>query len=352
VLPPLVRARMNATDLTLTDSYWQGSGGRGDITITVRNAGTAPASAQLTFTLPAGVRDAGSGCAAEADGGRSCTATVSGDGTWRLRVPVTVDPDAWRRAPLRGAASVTLSTLAGSVRDSASTGFSVALPPGPPASAVSVSAADVQLAADTGAGSLPVRVANTGQVPAATAVELRAPDGVQLAAPADCTGQRQVTPQVVRCDLGRLDPGQSRTVTFPLTLGAALRGAAAAPGAVTLTGAAHAFATPTGQDTAESHATYRIAVAATGTSPGASASASASASATTPPATPELEPRAAFPAVGGGTDRPSRASLSGRRLAVLPIVGTVVGLVTVFGALGVLSLRRRLRDDPGHPATE
>jgi hypothetical protein len=344
--PPvsLPGVRVNASDLVLTDSYWQGSGGRGDITITVRNTGTGLGSTEVTFTLPTGVRDAGSGCAAAGAGRHTCASSVAVGAVWRLRVPVTVDADAWRRAPLRGTATAT-ATVAGNVgavdRDSA--GFAVVLPPGPPTASVALSVQDLSLPANATAGALSVRLANTGPVPANAVLELLTPDGVEVTGfPAECAGRERLTASRQRCDLGRVEPGQARALRFELTVSPAARSDAA--GGTTLTGGVHAYATPVGQDTAATQAAYRIVLAAARPS----ASPSAGASQTAAP----LEHKAAYPAGGGAPEPLSRTEILGRRLAVLPIVGTVVGLVVVVGAVVVLSIRRRLRDDPAPPVVE
>src|SRR6266545_676869 len=123
--PPAPGVKINAADVTLGPSYWQGSVTKGAMTVQVTNTGDSAELVTLTYTLPPGVHDTGPAC--------PCTATLKAGDVWTVNVVLAVDPDAWRRAPLAGTA-VAAATVVGradlGARDQ--DGYSIMLPPGPP----------------------------------------------------------------------------------------------------------------------------------------------------------------------------------------------------------------------------
>lgn len=333
--PPAPGVQVAASDLALGDGYWSGEATTGTITIEVRNSGEGTEDVLVTYALPAGVHQTGvsTGCAGTADG-YACVLGV-GDGA-TVAVGVAVDAGAWRQAPLNGRAYARASIVGQpSPVVTGQTGFSVILPPGPPAQGVALSAGDVRLPATGPAvqtGPLQVRLADTGATAGTGAVEVVTPEGVEVAAfPAACVSHRRIAAHRDRCEVGRIDAGQDMRLTFTLSVGAQAR--AEAP----LSGAVYGYLTPYGQDTAVMQACYRVLVAS-----GPSAPASPGAWVPTTP----------VPAAGAGGQGPGRRpgqvlsdTLMSRQLSALPIIGAVVGLVTAAGLLTVLSLRRRLRDE-------
>jgi hypothetical protein len=329
---PVLGVQIVASDLSLDNEYWQGSGGHGAIRFTVTNTGDASQWTVISYTLPAGVH-AASECA--------CSAAVPAGQGWTTSVAVSVDPDAWRHAPLVGSATATSVYITRPDIPAAgdTDGFSILLPPGPPIPGIVLTAADVVLGAQRPTGletaRLGVRLVNSGSAPADGAVEVTTPEGVDIVTfPTDCASHRMVEGHRQRCELGKLPAGQARALTFGLSLTASAR--ANAP----LSGAVHAFLTPTGQNTAEVQTIYRVLVGGAGTAPTAVASGDV--------------PDSASQAAGGGADGPPvgtgpehviRDNFLSDPIAVLPVVGLVVGLAAIVGLFVVLSLRRRLQDD-------
>ena len=197
-------------------------------TVTVADTGTAIESVTLDYTLPAGVRLAGAtGCPIMCALGPGATATVA--------LHLVVDPTAWRTAPLRATVSAH-AMVAGRPElpaASATATFTVLLPPGPPSPRVSLAAADLALPAGDGTAALTVRIGNTGPVPAQAALGVVTPDGTQVAAvPADCLASRRLGAHTDRCDVGRLDPGQRKALSFTLAVSPAALAQAPLSGAV------------------------------------------------------------------------------------------------------------------------
>lgn len=324
---PVAGVRLQASDLTLGDGYWRGTATGGDVTIAVTNT-ASPAVAEdvmLTFTLPAGVSQARAASTAGcAGGGRSYSCGLGPGGSASVVLHLAVDAGAWRSAPLHGTA-VAQAAIAGRPDlpvGTAHAGYTVILPPGPPVPGVRLSAADLAVGpADRERGRLSVRLANLGAVWTSGALELVTPEGVDVVGfPSDCTSHRRVGGGRDRCELGRLDPGVERVLVFTVAVSA--EALAQAP----LTGAVHAFLTPEGQDTVIVQAAYRIVPAG-----------SPAVSGTTPSA-----------AGGGGRANhpvpPIADSLISHQLSAGSLIGGLVTLVALAGALFVLSLRRRMRD--------
>jgi len=158
---PILGVKIDAGDLSLDSTYWQGNGGSGAIPIAVKNTGDHTESITISYSLPPGVRETVP-CA--------CTNTVDAGAAWMATIRVSVDPEAWRRAPLSGTAAAVASIASrpdlAPVRDQ--DGFSIILPPGPPTPGVSLNASDlvlpVQPARKPEVVGLSVRLANTGQI--------------------------------------------------------------------------------------------------------------------------------------------------------------------------------------------
>jgi hypothetical protein len=339
---PLAGIAVRTGDLALGGGYWSGAANTGDITISVTNTGQAREDASVTYTLPNGVRQ--TGVSTTCNGSGQTYACVLGIGkSTEITVHLAVDPTAWRTAPLHGSVAAR-----GSIKGRpdlppayAQGGFSVVLPPGPPTPGITLTAVDLTLPAqpsENEVAQLTVRFANTGSVPATAALDVVTPEGTDLAAvPPDCTSRRRVATHRDRCDLGKLDAGRDRTLTFTLSVSPA--GRAQAP----LSGAVYGYLTPSGQDTATVQTGYRITVSSDpGQLPAATAVPGASGTNLAAPAV-----RAEPPV------RPAGQPLTSRPLSVLSIIGSIVGLMALAGVFAVLSLRRRMRDDllppPGDP---
>src|SRR6266540_696098 len=201
--PPAPGVKINAADVTLGPSYWQGSVTKGAMTVQVTNTGDSAELVTLTYTLPPGVHDTGPAC--------PCTATLKAGDVWTVNVVLAVG-----RADL-------------GARDQ--DGYSIMLPPGPPVPGVSLTASDLFLAAVPPARSeiatLTVKLANTGSVPVVAAIELITPDGVNVASfPTACQSRRRIAAHRERCELGRVDAGTGRSLTFNLSISALARGEA------------------------------------------------------------------------------------------------------------------------------
>jgi hypothetical protein len=332
--PPAPGVQVAASDLAVGETYWRGGGATGTITIEVTNSGEAAEDILVTYALPPGVHQSGvtTGCAA-AGGGYTCGLSVGEHAS--VAVAVAVDPTAWRQAPLNGKAFAQASIVGQpSPVATGQTGFTVLLPPGPPAQGVSLSAGDVRLPTAAPAhetAPLAVRLGNAGTAAATAAVELVTPEGIEVATfPAGCGSHRRVGAHRERCEVGRIDAGQNVQLTFTLSIGGQARAEAPTSGAV------YAYLTPYGQDTVVVQTSYRVVVAS-GPVPSATASPA--------PSTPA-------PAGGAGGQAPGRRpaqvltdTLISRQLSALPIVAGVVGLVGIVGLFTVLSLRRRLQDE-------
>jgi hypothetical protein len=312
VKPP-VPARgisVHADNFVIDGSYWAGGGGAGAIAITVTSSAATSQVAKITYILPAGVEAIGCACV---------NPDLKPRGRWRTELRLTVDPDAWRHAPLVSTVTV---TVPGS---SATDEFLTVLPPGPPTPGVRLAVADLSLiAADPTTavgGYLMVRFGNTGTSPANGAIEVVTPAGVEITAVGpECRSQRLLAPDRARCELGMIDPGADHTLTFALSIKPSAQ--AASP----LDGSVFGYFTPVGQNTATVQAAYRISVSPAG----------------------QAAPLAAAddPVVAGGDDGGGIAiDLSSRRLEALPVILIVVGLVLASIFVALVSLRRRLRDD-------
>jgi hypothetical protein len=333
--PPNPGVKVVAGDVSLDNSYWQGSGGRGGMGITVTNLVDTAESVTVSPSLPAGVHLVGS-CA--------CTKTVGPNGVWTFSLTVSVDPDAWRH-PLSGSVSAVASIPPQpDARDQ--DGFSVLLTPGPPVPGVSLNANNLVLPAQPArspeTGQLGVRLANTGTVPATAAVEVFTPSGVDVYSfPSACVSHRHVASHRDRCELGQLTAGRDVSLSFGLSISTLARGEAP------LSGAVHAFLTPSGQDTAEIQTSFRVLV---GTSPDQSAAPGESASASPAGASDPAFVAGGFVATEptGTTNAPGHGGSSTAPL----IIGLVVAMLAVIGAFTFVSLRRRLQDQDETPVPE
>jgi hypothetical protein len=339
--PPPPAVRIDASDLALGPWYWQGPGAHGTVVVKVTNTsvpGAPSESVTLTYTLPPGVHDIGLGC--------PCTNTLAPNDVWTVNLDLSVDPDAWRRAPLTGTVAAVATSPSGlTARDQH--GYSVILPPGPPTPGVSLIASDLLLPAvpprRMETAPLNVRLANTGTVPVTTAIELITPDGVAISSfPGACQSHRRIAAHRERCELGRVDSGTDRSLAFTLSISPLARGEAP------LSGAVHGYLTPSGQDTVEVQTGYRIVVPPV---PGQPASATPSGAPASESATPVGGDGAGEQGGTVAAGGPANEGPNNRGIPLAPVAGLLVGLFAVIGLFVVLSLRRRMQGEPAMART-
>ncbi|MBT8227559.1 MAG: hypothetical protein KJO75_18975 [Dactylosporangium sp.] len=324
---------VTAADVGLGPEYWQGPT-QGDLVVTVRPTGPAPADVAGTIFLPTGIRllsgTGTEGCALASGSTYTC-ALGQDTAPGQIALRVEVDADAWRFAPLVGNVTATLGSATD--RDS----FVVALPPGPPAPGVTLAVDDLAVPAPPhnldSQQPLLVRLDHANPAPVSAALELVTPRGVDiLQIPAICGDHRRINGSRDRCELGHVLAGQEIQLTFDVLISA--QATAEAP----LNGAVFVYVTPEGQETAIFQVGYRIALAAPGSEP---ASVNAPGSASTLPSASERTP---IQPARGADDR-----LLGDRGSVLSLIGVALSAVAVAGVLVFASLRRRLRDEPEVP---
>jgi hypothetical protein len=327
VAPETTPIHVTAPDVEIEPGYWQAGPGAGaSVVIAVSNTGATPVDIRGAYTLPAGTRrttvTAADGCTTTPSQGLRCVLAPTATGTVTLKL--AVEADGWRKAPLTG--SVTIS--AGSATDTDS--YSLLLTPGPPTPGVGAAVDDITLplrpAGEPENALLATHLSNTGPTPAAGAVEVVTPAGVDLVTfPPACVTHRAVSANRDRCEVGVIEAGRELALVFGLQVTAAAR--VEAP----LAGAAYGFLAPTGRDALAVLAMYRLVISTTAPSPEPSDTAAGAAATTA--AAPDRS--VAVRSVG----------VFSRPLDTIAIVGSVVGLVALAGIIGVLSLRRRLQDD-------
>jgi len=335
---PVAGLVVGAADVSVGNGYWLGARERYGLLIALTNAGDAPATVSGAYTLPAGVRKvaaSGSGGCDDA-GGWLFGCTLAPGASGKVAVQVTVDADAWRRAPLAGSVAATAAVIGRSdITAGDQDQFAVTLPPGPPTPGIALSASDPTVSGTRGEGAeLSVVLRNTGAAPATGVVEVVTPTGVQVAAvPTRCVNHVKVSANRERCEIGQLEPGAEAALGFGLSVRGDTRDGP-------LTGAVHGSLTPPGQDTVSVQASYRIVFNPVAASASPDPSGEPEVASTGLPAARE------GPGLGP-QQRPVSNLADGvsRQLSVLPIVAAMVGLVAVLGVLVVLSLRRRMQDD-------
>lgn len=318
---PRLGVYVTTGDVRLSPSYWNTASTLTELRVEVANTGQTSGRFSLLYTLPSGVTDAGTaGCASA--GGRSylCTAWTAGAGDrWSMRIRLRVAGDAWKQMPLMGSVQVTASANGlGEVRDNE--GFAVLFPPGPPTAGISLVATEVNFPAADQPATLAVKLRNTGNATAAGEIEIVLPGGVAVGAPvANCSPAGPRT----RCALGRIRPGQSRTVNLPLT--ATIEAQRAAP----LSGAVFGELTAHGSPKRMQMSFLITAVESTGT-----------AAPVAPPTAGSPGPIGAFAPVAA-----ARGGLSGVEKTALALVVVSILLVVLALVLATTSLRRRLEDE-------
>jgi hypothetical protein len=337
VFIPVEGVRVTASDVELGAGYWDATATSGSFEVAVTNTGNVPEQIGGSVSVPSGVQvtgvSGGAGCASTGGQSFSC-ALAAGDPAGTLRVMVNVDPNAWRRAPLSGS----VTARAGSA--SSTDGFSIVFLTSRPVPGISLIAPNVVLpplpTPRPENVQLSVRLANTGAVWATGEIEIATPPGVDVVTfPANCLNRKRIAADRDRCAVARIEAGKDAVLVFGLAITAPAR--AAAP----LSGAVKGLLMPTGQDTIEVVATYRIMVAL---SPG---EVSPSAMASEEPSESPAGAGANGPSVRKGT-----RTLLSSQLSVVPIIGAVTGLVATVGLFVVLSLRRRLLEDGPSESSE
>jgi hypothetical protein len=301
--------------------------------INVANPGGGAGEVQGTYTLPAGVRRVGvtgaGGCAAQGPQGFRCT-FVAGASGGAVNVKVSVDPEAWRTAPLTG--SVVVSTGGVVTSD----GFAIVLPPGPPNPQIMTAVDNVNLEVHPTASpefaTLTVRVANALGAPAVGALDIVTPAPLDLVFyPTGCVGHHQLGAHRDRCELGTVQTGGETLLIFRLRVSPEAR--ADAP----MVGAVFGVLYPSAGNVLTAQASYRALLPSTDPRPAGETSAAGPAAPTPSGATP-----------GGPT--PSRVSaqqggIAGGPLNPVWIVGSILGLFVLIGVVVVVSLRRRFQSD-------
>ncbi|MBM0279444.1 hypothetical protein JM949_31575, partial [Micromonospora sp. STR1s_6] len=174
--------QVTTEDVTLTQAYWNTASTVATLQVTVRNTGTVAERIRLSYTLPAGLTDAGTkGCATAGGRAYRCGAWTAEAGArfstvLRLRVAGT----AWRQMPLGGSVQVVADGAGAPGEAVDDQGFAVLFPPGPPTPGIGLAADEVAFDISGGASSLTLRLDNTGAVDAAGRVEVVLPAGVSV----------------------------------------------------------------------------------------------------------------------------------------------------------------------------
>lgn len=314
-------------DVTLTEAYWNKASTAATLQVTVHNTGTTAQRIRLSYTLPAGLTDAGTkGCAAVGGGAYRCGAWSTEAGVrfstvLRLRVAGT----AWKQMPLSGSVQV-IADAPGVPREATDDqGFAVLFPAGPPVPGITLAADEVAFDISGSPSTLTVRLGNTGKVDAAGGVEVVLPAGVTVPTPP--LGCVAVDPTRTRCDAGVVLAGTTAEVRLPVE--ATPQAQREAP----LSGAVIGQLDPRSGPTRRVQMSFRITSAAALATPVVS-----------PPA--PTGSQGVLPA-GGATGDGGLTSVE-RTAVILIAVSTL--LVVLALTLATTSLRRRLGGPPPEPA--
>ncbi|MEW1587793.1 hypothetical protein AB0283_20435 [Micromonospora vinacea] len=313
-------------DVTLTEAYWNTASTTATLQVTVHNTGTTAEQIRLSYTLPAGLTDAGTkGCATVGGGAYRCGAWTAGAGVrfstvLRLRVAGT----AWKQMPLSGSVQVVAdaSGVPGEATDDQ--GFAVLFPPGPPVPGIALAADEVAFDISGGPSTLTLRLGNTGAVDAAGRVEVVLPAGVTVPAPP--LGCVAVDPTRTRCDAGLVAAGTTAEMRLPVE--ATPQAQREAP----LSGAVIGQLDPRSGPTRRVQMSFRITAAAALATPVVSPPA--------PTGSQGVLPAGAATRDGGLT--------SVQRTAVILIAVSTL-LVVLALTLAMTSLRRRFGGPPPEP---
>ncbi|MET8089922.1 hypothetical protein [Micromonospora sp. NPDC005220] len=314
-------------DVTLPEAYWNKASTAATLQVTVHNTGTTAQQIRLSYTLPAGLTDAGTkGCAAVGGGAYRCGAWSAEAGVrfstvLRLRVTGT----AWKQMPLSGSVQVIADApgVPGEATDDQ--GFAVLFPPGPPVPGITLAADEVAFDISGSPSTLTLRLGNTGTVDAAGQVEVVLPAGVTVPAPP--LGCVAVDPTRTRCDAGLVLAGTTAEVQLPVE--ATPQAQREAP----LSGAVIGQLDPRSGPTRRVQMSFRITSAAALATPVVSPPA--------PTGSQGVLPAGAATGDGGLT--------SVQRTAVILIAVSTL-LVVLALTLATTSLRRRLGGPPPEPA--
>ncbi|WP_422738148.1 hypothetical protein ACN263_02125 [Micromonospora sp. WMMD729] len=214
--PSPLGVQVTTEDVTLSEAYWNAPSTTTTLRVTVTNTGTATQRVRLSYTLPAGLTDAGTnGCVAEGVGAYRCGAWTTEAGTrFSSLIRLRVAGAAWERMPLSGTVRVLADVpgMPGEVADDQ--GFAVLFPPGPPVPGISLAADEVAFDISGAQSTLAVRLGNTGTVDAAGLVEVVLPAGVSVPAPP--MGCVVLDASRTRCDAGPLSAGETRELRLPV----------------------------------------------------------------------------------------------------------------------------------------
>ncbi|WP_320065659.1 hypothetical protein [Micromonospora sp. RTGN7] len=326
--PSPLGVRVSTEDVTLTEAYWNAESTTTTLRVTVTNTGTVAELIRLSYTLPAGLTDAGTvGCAPAGGGEHRCGEwTTTAGSRFSTLVQVRVDGAAWRQMPLSGTVRVSATSpgLTGSADDNE--GFAVLFPPGPPVPGISLDAEEVTFDISGGPSELGIRLGNTGKVDAAGRIEVVLPDGVTVPTPpAGCVA---LSARRTRCDAGTVPAGDAVTLRLPVNASAEAQREAPLAGAVV------GRIDPRGGRARQLQMSFRITAAA---------------AMSTPIATPApAGSQGVLAAAGAGSDSDDGFT-SVQRTAMALIVVSVL-LVALALVLATTSLRRRLGGpaDPAH----
>ncbi|WP_433347007.1 hypothetical protein [Micromonospora sp. CA-111912] len=325
--PSRLGVRVSTEDVTLTEAYWNAENTTATLRVTVTNTGEVAELIRLSYTLPAGLTDAGTpGCAEAGGGEHHCGGWQAAPGDrFSALVKVRVDGAAWRQMPLSGAVRVSASApgVAGSAEDNE--GFAVLFPPGPPVPGISLDADGVAFDISGAASELGVRLGNTGKADAAGRIEVVLPAGVTVPTPPP--GCVALSPARTRCDVGTVPAGGAVTVRLPVSA------TAEAQREAPLAGAVIGRVDPRSGQARQLQMSFRITAAAAMSTPIATPAPGGS--------------QGVLAAAGVGSD-PAGGLTSVQRSAVVLIVVSVL-LVVLALVLATTSLRRRLAG-PANPA--
>ncbi|PYC69255.1 hypothetical protein C7C45_16310 [Micromonospora arborensis] len=327
--PNPLGVQVTTQDVTLTGAYWNAASTDTTLQVTVNNTGTAAQRIRLSYTLPAGLTDAGTkGCAAAGGGAYRCGAWTAEAGVrFSALLRLRVDGTAWRRMPLAGSVQVVADApgVPGEAADDQ--GFAVLFPPGPPVPGIALAADEVAFDISGAASNLTLRLGNTGPVDAAGRVEVVLPAGVTVPTPPP--GCAAVDEARTRCDTGPVLAGKTAELRLPVE--ATPQAQREAP----LSGAVIGQLDPRSGQTRQVQMSFRITAAAALATPVVS-----------PPA-----PTGSQGVLPGGAADGDGGMTSVQRTAIILIVVSALLMVLAL-TLATTSLRRRLSGPAAQPVTD
>ncbi|MEV4823937.1 hypothetical protein [Micromonospora sp. NPDC049274] len=326
--PSPLGVQVTTEDVTLPEAYWNAASTTTTLRVTVANTGTVAQRVRLSYTLPAGLSDAGTkGCVAAGGGAYRCGAWTAEAGVrFSSVVRLRVAGDAWERMPISGSVQVVADApgMPGEAADDQ--GFAVLFPPGPPVPGIALAADEVAFDISGAASTLAVRLVNTGTVDAAGLVEVILPAGVSVPTPP--VGCVVVEASRTRCDAGLLAAGETRELRLPV------EATAQAQREAPLSGAVIGQLDPRNGATRRVQMSFRITAAAALATPVVS-----------PPA--PTGSQGVLPA--GATTDDDGGMTSVQRTAVILIAVSAL-LVVLALTLATTSLRRRFGGSAAEPA--